>query len=213
MQSPDWLEGSFGGWLEGNAVTLDDGRIADLLRVHHPRGETAALTILKNDGRTLTFHPERDMIDLPGAATKFTVRKDPESGAWWTLANAVPPRHAQDKDHHTQIRNTLALLRSTDLRRWEMRYIPLYHPDSSRHGFQYADWLIEGCDLIIVCRTAWDDADGGARNEHDANYLTFHRIRNFRERGLRDSPTNPFEEEPTAQHAATLSPQLVPQAA
>lgn len=213
VQSPEWLEGAFGGWLEGNAVTLDDGRMADLLRVHHPRGEKAALAILDPDGRTLTFHPEHDMIELPGAATKFAVRKDPESGAWWTLANAVPPRHAEDKDHHTQIRNTLALLRSTDLRHWEMRYIPLYHPDSARHGFQYVDWLIEGRDLVFVCRTAWEDASGGARNEHDANYLTFHRIRDFRDCELMDSPANPFQPESDISPAPAPAPHLATQAA
>lgn len=213
VQSPDWLQGAFGGWLEGNAVTLDDGRMANLLRVHHPEGERAALAILDPDGRTLTFHPERDMIELPGAATKFAVRKDPVSGAWWTLANAVPPRHAQDKAHHTQIRNTLALLRSTDLRHWEMRYIPLYHPDSVRHGFQYVDWLIEGRDLIFVSRTAWEDACGGARNEHDANYLTFHRIRDFRDVGLQDSPFDPFQQAGNARPVVVPVPQLATQAA
>lgn len=44
------------------------------------------------------------------------------------------------------------------------------------------DWQFDGPDIIAVCRTAWDDADSGARNFHDANYLTFHRIADFRQR-------------------------------
>lgn len=31
-----------------------------------------------------------------------------------------------------------------------------------------------------LCRTAWDDDEGGAHNYHDANSLTFHRWKNFR---------------------------------
>jgi hypothetical protein len=53
----------------------------------------------------------------------------------------------------------------------------------SNPGFQYADWLFDGDDLIAVVRTAFDDADGGADSFHNANFLTFHRIRNFREAG------------------------------
>ena len=42
------------------------------------------------------------------------------------------------------------------------------------------DWLFDGDDIIAACRTAYDDGLGGAHNNHDANYLTFHRIANFR---------------------------------
>ncbi len=42
-------------------------------------------------------------------------------------------------------------------------------------GFQYVDWLFDGDDLIFVSRTAYN----GAHNYHDANHLTFHRVKNF----------------------------------
>ena len=48
------------------------------------------------------------------------------------------------------------------------------------HGFQYVDWQFNNTDLIAVCRTAFDDDSGGAHSAHDANYLTFHRIKDFR---------------------------------
>jgi hypothetical protein len=76
---------------------------------------------------------------------------------------------------------------SPDLRSWEIRCHLLHHPDRSRHGFQYVDWLFDGADLIAVCRTAHDDGQGGAHNAHDANFLTFHRIREFRDLRMRDS--------------------------
>ena len=79
------------------------------------------------------------------------------------------------------VRNTLALMRSKDLRAWEIRRIMLHHPDSVNHGFQYVEWLFEGGDIIFASRTAYDDGLGGAHRQHDANYLTFHRIEGVRE--------------------------------
>jgi hypothetical protein len=184
-QSRSWLGGKFGGWLEGNAVVTPAGAIANLLRVAYPAGEKAALATLSKDGTTLEFSPERDFIDLPGGATKFTVRRD-GAGDYWTLANLVPPRHACP-DNASLVRNTLALLRSADLRNWEVRSIVLYHPDKSRHGFQYVDWLFDGPDIVAVSRTAYDDAQGGAKKAHDANFMTFHRLTNFRTATLEDS--------------------------
>ena len=73
-------------------------------------------------------------------------------------------------------------LSPADLKTWEVRSVLLYRPDTVTHGFQYADWLFEGDDLIAVSRTAFDDRHGGARNQHDANYMTFHRVENFRTR-------------------------------
>jgi hypothetical protein len=74
-------------------------------------------------------------------------------------------------------RNTLALVCSTDLRNWEIRSVILYDPDVRYVGFQYADWLFDGDDMIAVVRTAF----GETTNCHNANYLTFHRIENFRD--------------------------------
>jgi hypothetical protein len=185
IQQRSWLGGKFGGWLEGNVVATPEGGLADLLRVAYPAGEKAALVKLAADGRTLEFSPERDFVDLPGGATKFTVRRD-DGGDYWTLANLVPPRHACS-DNASLVRNTLALLRSTDLRHWELRCVVLYHPDPARHGFQYIDWLFDGPDIVAVSRTGFDDAHGGAKKAHDANYMTFHRLSHFRDLTPADS--------------------------
>ena len=60
-------------------------------------------------------------------------------------------------------------------------------PDQAKHGYQYPDFLIEGADLIATVRTAHDDGLGGAHNQHDANFLTFHRWKNFRQLAAADS--------------------------
>jgi hypothetical protein len=181
-RNPQWLDGQFGGWLEGNAVVTPDGRIVNILRVDSRLPEEkAAVVRISEDGTRAAFDPEAGFIDFPGGCKKFTIRFDPTSQAYWSLANHVPEQHRGSKPERT--RNTLALIRSRDLRSWSVRSVLLYHPDVEKHGFQYVDWLFEGEDLIAVSRTAYEDGLGGAHNQHDANYLTFHRIEGFRERG------------------------------
>ena len=77
-----------------------------------------------------------------------------------------------------------ALTSSADLRDWRVETIVLRHIESPRHAFSYVDWLFDGDDIIAVSRTAWD----GETNAQNANYVTFHRIADFRHRTLADSP-------------------------
>jgi len=181
-----WLDGNFFGWLEGNAVVSPDGLIVNILRVavnHAP--EKAAVISISSDGHKAVFDPKTGFIDFPGGAKKFTIRFDAESGCYWSLVNYAKPEFLGLKP--SEVRNTLALTCSTDLKNWKIRAILLEHPDPDHHAFQYLDWLIEGEDIIAVSRTAFDDAQGGAHNNHDANYLTFHRFQRFRK--LKTFPT------------------------
>jgi hypothetical protein len=185
-RNAEWLGGRFGGWLEGNAVVSPQGRVLNLLRVDTPAPpEKAALVEISADGRTASFDPDSGFIDFPGGAKKFTIRKDPQGDFYWTVATIISGDAATMAGLGTNrkpagVRNSLTLLRSADLRHWEIRCRLLHHPDVARHGFQYVDWQFEGPDLIAACRTAFDDAEGGAHNNHDANFLTFHRWTNFR---------------------------------
>ena len=82
---------------------------------------------------------------------------------------------------HPKVTTPLAKTRRDYIGRLnEYRRVLLQHPDTAKHGFQYVDWRFDGEDLIAACRTAFDDDQGGAHNFHDANYLTFHRIADFR---------------------------------
>ena len=164
----DW-EG-YGGWLEGNLVVTPDDTLVNILRVHEPeRGGKAAILEISEDGTTLSADPETLFIDFPGGCKKFTIRYDPVSKRYWSLTN-----WAQEKDR--------AKARDANMHR-EVRAIILYHPDVQDTGFQYADWLFEGDDLIVVSRTAFYNA----HNCHDANFLTFHRIEDFREKERDDT--------------------------
>ncbi len=183
-RNPKWLDGNFGGWLEGNAVLTPGGNIVDVLRVdvsHLP--EKVAIVKVSANGRKVSFNPTTGFINFPGGATKFTIRHDPDGVGYWTLANIVTPHDAalvSGSVKPAAIRNTLALLYSPNLRNWQVRSIILHHPDITHHAFQYVDWQFDGKDIIAVVRTAYDDGLGGAHTYHDANFLTFYRIRNFR---------------------------------
>jgi hypothetical protein len=162
------------GWLEGNAVATREGEMWNMLRVHRPEDkeqEHAAIMKISEDGSTVAFDR---FIPFPGGSKKFSIRYDAVSQLYWTIANYVPPayRHIIQLD---KVRNTQALCSSPDLLQWDLREIVLQHTDHEKHGFGYVDWQFEGDDIIFLSRTAFD-----ANSFHEANYLTFHRIPQFR---------------------------------
>ena len=55
---------------------------------------------------------------------------------------------------------------------------------AKKTGFQYPDWQFDGDDIIYLVRTAYK----GAPNYHDANRITFGRIKDFRKISKSDSP-------------------------
>lgn len=176
-----------GAWLEGNVVVTPEGGLVDVLRVDtRTLPEKAAILRLGRPDESPSFDPAKGFVDFPGGAKKFTIRWDAKSGRYWSLATVVPDGWGR-LGKPASIRNTLALTCSTNLVNWEVRSHLLHSPDRARVGFQYVDWLFEGDDLIAACRTAFADEDGGAHNNHDANFLTFHRIQGFRDRTMRDS--------------------------
>lgn len=174
------LGGHFKGWLEGNAVIGPDGKMYDMLRceVDSTNDEYAAFVKISRNGKEATFDRNKGFIKFPGGSKKFTIRFDNQSGLYWTLTN---PKFMQvPRLHRYSVRNMLALCSSTDLVHWTMHKVALFHPERWQHAYQYVDWLVEGDDIVFVSRTAMDDNAGGAHSFHDANYLTFHRIKNFR---------------------------------
>lgn len=204
-----WLNTRNAEWLEGNVVVTPAGGIVDILRVEShpaagaafelpgtaraiPRFEVAAMMTVSADGRRVAFDPARDFIHFIGGESKFTIRFDPESRRYWTIGNKITNRESgadwTHSPHHQ--RNVLALCSSADLREWTERYRLLRYAEGSavvkegsRVGFQYVDWQFDGDDLVAVCRMSWNGL-----NYHDANTITFHRVRNFRALTLADSP-------------------------
>lgn len=165
------VDAAFGKhWLEGNAVVAPDGKLLNILRVDNV--EKAALVRVHDNN--LEF---LGLTDFPGGAKKFTIRYDRKSRRYWALANPAP-----GVEKPASVRNTLSLVSSPDLRAWRVERVIVSNPDAMKHGFQYVDWQVDGKDLAAVVRVAFDDDSGGANNFHDANYLIFMRVPDFRSR-------------------------------
>ena len=179
-----FFNGAFGGWIEGNAVVGPDGGVWNMLRVDNKKSlqEYAAMVKISADGTQAFFDRSTGFIPFPGGSKKFTIRFDPKTKLYWTLSNFIPDdiKNANPGKNPASIRNTLALCFSSDLKNWQLKKIVFQHPDVIKHGFQYVDWLFDGKNILLACRTAYDDAFDGAHNNHDANYLTFFRIKKFR---------------------------------
>jgi hypothetical protein len=177
---PAWLPTGFQvarkdqGYLEGNAVVDPQGRLLNILRYNTPphSGKAVVLAIAE-DGRSPGFDR---VIDFPGGMVKFTIRRHAKTGLYWSIVNRV----TQEKT--PGMRNVLSLVSSPDLMDWTVQR-DLLRDDSpwavQYTGFQYVDWEFDGRDIIAACRTALN----GAHNFHDANYLTFHRFRDFQASG------------------------------
>jgi hypothetical protein len=62
---------------------------------------------ISQDGKTASFDPATGFIKFPGGAKKFTIRFDPQTKRYWTLANIVlDPYRSREVG---SVRNTLAL--------------------------------------------------------------------------------------------------------
>ena len=177
--NPAYLDGKFGGWIEGNAVVTPEGKLVDILRVatSEKGRELAAIVNISEDGLTAAFDPTTGFMDFVGGARKFSIRYDEKSNRYWTICNMIT-KEFSNMDAGS-VRNTLVIKSSSDLKNWTVHKVLLHHPDVKNYGFQYIDWQFDRKDIIFLSRTAWDDESGGAHNFHDANYLTFHRISNF----------------------------------
>ncbi len=155
------------GGIEGNVILAPDGRVLDILRYANRK-----LLVLNYDPEK----PEEEMTlseiaDFPGTASKFNLEYDPVSGKYLAIVS-----YALD-DPETS-RNLLSLICTEDLKTWQLctHLIDRRYDDPKLVGFQYVDFLIEGDDILYLCRTACN----AANTYHNSNYTTFHRIKNFR---------------------------------
>ena len=86
--NPQWLDGRFDGWLEGNAVATPDGDIVNVLRVEYaPEGGKAAIVRVSADGQRATFDPIPTSSTSPAGprSSPFaTIRFPIGTGRWPT---------------------------------------------------------------------------------------------------------------------------------
>ncbi|MGC4232153.1 MAG: sialidase family protein [Niabella sp.] len=176
IKKPDNIEGT--GWLETNAVLGRDGKIKGITRVASATGFHAGYYSLSADSK---IDPGSvGQIDFPGGATKFNILWDPHTKKYWSLVNYPSSVVRKLKNRPGGLRSILALTCSKDLKKWDVQSIVLATEDVNYHGFQYVDWQFDGDDIVFVSRTAYDDEYGGAASYHDTNFITFHRIKNYK---------------------------------
>ena len=183
--NPQWpgaTKGPCPGGLEGNAVVGPDGEIYDVLRYQmmgcQPSyGKAMVLKESKsNPEAPLTFAWFADFNG--GSNSKYDILYDKKSNAYWAIVNEIV------QEEHPGQRNVLSLAVSRDLKTFSIvkRLLDYRQENPACIGFQYVSFLIDGNDILYLCRTSMNQG----RNMHDANYSTFHRIENFRQYLLED---------------------------
>lgn len=169
--------GKSGGALEGNAVVGPDGEIYNVLR-YQMYGCTPSY------GKALVLKGNKKKWEEPlefawfadfngGSNSKYDLLYDEQSGAYWAIVSEVV------EENHPSQRNVLSLAVSKDLRKFRIvkNLLDFRLEDPDQVGFQYVSFIIDGKDILYLSRSAFNKA----HNMHDSNYITFHRIENFRE--------------------------------
>ena len=176
-------------YLEPNVVSVR-GRIRVILRPRIDRCATSNVAVvcdLYDDGEALEyrftqFHP------LPGGQNHFHIVYDEASRLFWMTSNL--PTNTQDEAFAAQLasrgflgkpgneRRFLMLFYSVDALNWFQAGC-IARWSNPLQAFNYATPLIDGEDLLVVCRTSEE-----GRNQHDNDLVTFHRIENFRSLAL-----------------------------
>jgi hypothetical protein len=176
LMKPDTMEGS--GWLETNAVCVREGKIAGITRLNTIAGYKAGYYELLND--STIDHKSVSTINFPGGSTKFNIEYDKKSDKYWSLVNVPDELLRTPEMRAGGMRSILALTSSHNLYDWKVEKVILKTQNIKKEGFQYVDWKFENDDIVFVSRTAFDDAIGGADNFHNSNFITFHRINDYR---------------------------------
>ena len=199
----NWIPKSFPnislpGYLEGNVVVVPkpssaELRVLNILRFNSaPLNDLAVILELNQTTNTLAFV---SIINFPGGNTKFSIRYDPVTQAYFSFVN-------------TRLRNVLGFSYTKDLvnlSKWTVAADRLLYDDtgltdtdSRRYtGFQYVDWQFDNLTMPLSDSKAscieWDCDGGshiiylirtsyrGANSFHNSNRITYKILRNYRE--------------------------------
>ena len=171
-------KGETNGNIEGTLVVAPDGNFYNIMRYDTTRceprfGLAVAYKVNTEDPHApLSFS---HVINFMGNLAKFSIKPDEKTGKYYTIIDRITGPDATDYCS----RNLLSLMVSDDLCEWNLvTNVYNFKPrtDHKVAGFQYTDFLIEGDDIIFLCRVALNDAPNG----HDSNYQVFDKIENFR---------------------------------
>ncbi len=170
--------------LEPNVIELN-GRIR-VISCTKPEGQStaglAAVYDVTDDGKkpvvTFTqYHPR------PGGQVKFYILWDEVSQLFWSTANLV----VDSQNTFDWWKKEGRLSRGGNDRRFLMLFYGMdglnwfqagciAQASKISQSFMYATPVIDGDDLAVISRSSINAPD-----QHDADYATFHRVRNFRD--------------------------------
>jgi len=153
--------------IEGTLVVSPENKLLNIMRFSKPGCAIVYEVNTQNHESPLRYCY---CMDFNANFSKFMIKYDSQSGRYITIADYIYNENC--------IRNYLVLMESSDLNKWNIvcDLLDFCDADKNKIGFQYVDFEIENDDIIYLCRTAINNA----HNFHDANYSTFHRIKNFR---------------------------------
>ena len=144
------------------------------LRIDHPDA-------IPNYGKAVVLRTDDDpeapltldrIVDCPvGSNSKFQLYQDPVTGKYIAIGT--------EQNETVHDRTIISMCVSEDFYTWRVakRLFDYSGSDSGHVAMQYPDWIFDGDDILLLSRSAF----GRTYNFHDANYSTFHRIRNFRQ--------------------------------
>ncbi len=176
-------------WLEPNTINVK-GRIRVLLRPRIDRYATSSLAAvcdLDDDGRQLRLSFSQ-FYPLPGAQNKFHIIFDNVSRLFWMTSNL--PTSTQDLELAQRLaatghkrspgdeRRFLMLFYSVDALNWFQAGCIAMWP-SMLQSFNYVTQIVDGEDMLFLSRTS-----KAGPNQHDADLITFHRLKDFRSLAL-----------------------------
>jgi hypothetical protein len=174
-------------WLEPNFVSVN-GRLRVLLRTILDGYSSASLVMVcdlthDDTGFSLSFV---QFSAMPGAQNKFFILTDPETGMFWCISNLVADSQEIIYDWNAirsgghylggggNDRRFLVLSYSADALNWFPAGTIAWTPNPHQ-SFMYPAAVIDGEDIALISRTS---VNGGT--QHDADLVTFHRVKNFR---------------------------------
>ena len=173
---PGAAKGLSRGAIEGNTVIAPDGKLMCMLRYEIAKCDPAYGLALMLEADTSS--PDKPMkfngfAKFTANKVKFTVIRDEKSGYYYTIGSRLTGAEGAN------YRNLLSFYRSKDLYNWEVLRDLIDYTDRNprKYGAQYVDSIIDGDDLIWLCRQGY----GGANSFHNSNYITCHVLKNFRD--------------------------------
>ncbi len=177
-------------WIEGNIIDVR-GEMRVLLRANmSPDRVTgiAGVCRLSDDGEEMNYE-FLQYHAMPGGQNKFDIIHDNITDLFWSCVT-IPPDSYQDpaplkkrgfKGHPGNMRRILMLVYSRDSLNWFQAGC-VAMSKNPMEAFHYSSQIIDGEDLLVLSRTSL----GGELpySNHDTNYITFHRVSDFRSLAL-----------------------------